>query len=317
MHPAVRFLTAHKKIQWIMLAMGLLGAISWSLQAGFSKPLTDSAQWFGTLLYQDPLETQALRIEKLPDNVEIVTRGSATHPIIYVINRYHLPVEVEMRLVSVENVSTSRALPAHVIVPANSDTPILSLWATNPKQTWFYLDSYQAVIGDPNAQHNANAYRLPFKEGSSFPVTQGFGGSFSHTHIESYYAVDFAMPEGTPVHAARAGIVAEMNDSFTQGGVEDVAFVNRANSIRILHEDGTMAVYAHLGFHSGQVQVGDKVQTGQFIARSGNTGYSTGPHLHFAIQKNAGMQLITVPFEFQTKQGAAVTPLAGTMLTAY
>jgi hypothetical protein len=317
MHPAVRFLTARKKIQWIILAMGLLSATSWGLQTGFSKPLTDSAQWFGTLLYQDPLETQALRIEKLPDNVEIVTRGSTTHPIIYVINRSHLPVEVEMRLVSAENVSTSLALPAHVIVPAHSDTPILSLWATNPKQTWFYLDSYQAVIGDPNAHHNIIAYRLPFKEGSSFPVTQGFGGSFSHTHIESYYAVDFAMPEGTPIHAARTGIIAEMNDSFTQGGVEDVAFVNRANSIRILHDDGTMAVYAHLGHHSVQVQVGDRVQTGQFIARSGNTGYSTGPHLHFAIQKNAGMQLITVPFEFQTGQGVSIIPLAGVTLTAF
>lgn len=78
-----------------------------------------------------------------------------------------------------------------------------------------------------------------------------------------------------------------------------------------------MAVYAHLGFHSGQVQVGDKVQTGQFIARSGNTGYSTGfTFKSSAIQEKQGMQLITVPFEFQTKQGAAVTPLAGTMLTA-
>ena len=317
MHPAVRFLVSHKKIQWIILATGLLGATLWSLQQGFSKPLTDSAQWFGTLLYQDPLETQALRIEKLPDNVEIITRGSTAHPIIYVINRYYLPVEVEMRLVSAENVSTSRALPAHVIVPANSDTPILSLWASNPKQTWFYLDSYQAVIGDPNAQHHAGAYHLPFKDGSSFPITQSFGGSFSHTHIESYYAVDFAMPEGTPVHAARAGMVAEVNDSFSQGGVEDVAFVNRANSIRILHEDGTMAVYAHLGQHSAQVQVGAQVQTGQLIALSGNTGYSTGPHLHFAVQKNAGMQLITVPFEFQAVQGAAITPLAGTALTAH
>jgi hypothetical protein len=317
MHPAIRFLVSRRNIKWVILAMGLFGATLWNLQPSFSKPLTDSAQWFGTLLYQDPLEAQALRIEKLPDNVEIITRGDSAHPIIYVINRYHLPVEVDMRLVSAENVSTNITLPAHVIVPANSDIPILSLWATNPKQTWFYLDSYQAVIGDPNAQHHAIAYHLPFKQGSSFPVTQGFGGNFSHTHIESYYAVDFAMPEGTPIHAARAGIVAEVNDSFSQGGVEDVAFVNRANSIRILHEDGTMAVYAHLGHHSAQVQVGDKVQSGQFIALSGNTGYSTGPHLHFAVQKNAGMQLITVPFEFQAGQGTSITPLAGTILTAY
>jgi murein DD-endopeptidase MepM/ murein hydrolase activator NlpD len=64
-----------------------------------------------------------------------------------------------------------------------------------------------------------------------------------------------------------------------------------SNSIRILHDDGSMAVYAHLQVGRAQVYVGMRVQAGQLIAYSGNTGFSSGPHLHFAVQVNQGMNL--------------------------
>ena len=65
---------------------------------------------------------------------------------------------------------------------------------------------------------------------------------------------------------------------------------------RILHEDGSMALYAHLKPEGVEVRVGQQVRQGQRIALSGNTGYSTAPHLHFAVQANGGMRLEAIPF---------------------
>jgi murein DD-endopeptidase MepM/ murein hydrolase activator NlpD len=70
------------------------------------------------------------------------------------------------------------------------------------------------------------------------------------------------------------------------------------NFVRILHDDGTMGVYLHLQRGSVKVQEGQRVSLGQPLARSGNTGNSTGPHLHFVVQRNVGMALESIPFSF-------------------
>ena len=86
----------------------------------------------------------------------------------------------------------------------------------------------------------------------------------------------------------------------------------------ILHDDGTYALYAHLNTNTIRVKPGDHVQRGQYIADSGNTGYSSGPHLHFAVIRNAGLRPESVPVTFQGPQeGSSITPTAGTLLTAY
>ena len=76
------------------------------------------------------------------------------------------------------------------------------------------------------------------------------------------------------------------------------------NYVRILHDDGTMGVYLHLMRQSVTVQVGQRAELGSLIARSGNTGNSTGAHLHFVVQRNIGLALESIPFDFNQPVGS-------------
>jgi murein DD-endopeptidase MepM/ murein hydrolase activator NlpD len=99
----------------------------------------------------------------------------------------------------------------------------------------------------------------------------------------------------------------DMEDDF-HGAAQEERYLNRSNLIRILHDDGTMAVYAHLQPNSLRVRAGVDISRGQWIASSGNTGFSNGPHLHFVVQLNAGMSLESMPFRFVTPTGGTITP---------
>lgn len=159
-----------------------------------------------------------------------------------------------------------------------------------------------AVPGDPAASPQDVPYALPF-DAKRFQVSQAPQGRFSHTDAENRDAIDFALPEGTPVLAARAGRVMQVQGNFVDHGLDPQRDRDRANFIRILHEDGSMAVYAHLQANGVLVRSGQRVEAGQRIGVSGNTGYSTAPHLHFVVQANSGMQLRSVPVRIVTPQG--------------
>jgi len=106
------------------------------------------------------------------------------------------------------------------------------------------------------------------------------------------------------VLAARAGVVMQVESDFDKAGLNREKYGGRANFVRILHDDGTMALYAHLKPEGVMVRVGQRVQAGQQIGLSGNTGFTTGPHLHFAIQVNRGMRLESIPFRMLGPRGA-------------
>ena len=127
---------------------------------------------------------------------------------------------------------------------------------------------------------NANQLvNMPFEAGTTITISQAFHGAFTHNQLGAY-AVDFPVNVGTPVVAARAGrVVAIKSDSNTGCGQESCA--PYANFIVIDHGDGTLARYYHLQQGGVDVAVGDSVCRGEVIGRSGNTGWSTGPHLHF------------------------------------
>jgi murein DD-endopeptidase MepM/ murein hydrolase activator NlpD len=88
----------------------------------------------------------------------------------------------------------------------------------------------------------------------------------------------------------------QIESDFDKAGLDVEKYGGRANYIRIVHDDGTMGLYAHLKPEGVLVRVGQRVKTGQRIGFSGNTGYTSGPHLHFALQVNRGMQLVSIPF---------------------
>jgi len=229
-------------------------------------------------------------------------------------NGYGGPIEVLLSFDNAQNVISEPPLPASVVVPAQKTTLVMQVEQLDEHLGWSYQWNYRYVHGDPAARPDENAvYALPFDAAHSLRVHQAFGGSFSHTHPQSFHAVDLPMEEGTPVLAARAGIVMASETDFYSSGTDMAKFGSRANEVRIVHADGTMAVYAHLALESVVVAIGDRVRAGQVIAESGNTGFSTGPHLHFVVQRNAGGELVSIPFQFSI-DGQRVTPTAGLLL---
>ncbi|HLG73831.1 MAG TPA: peptidoglycan DD-metalloendopeptidase family protein [Chloroflexota bacterium] len=136
----------------------------------------------------------------------------------------------------------------------------------------------------PPAPKGPRIYKLPYPGGLSFDVCQGnnhVGGT--HTGAAAY-AWDFCMPVGTAVTAARGGTVRAVRQSSNTGGW-GARFADDANFVVIDHGDGTSALYMHLMFNGARVKVGDQVQTGQLIAYSGNTGWTSAPHLHFMVMQ--------------------------------
>src|SRR5262245_55306134 len=124
-------------------------------------------------------------------------------------------------------------------------------------------------------------YELPFQPGRRFRVCQGYGGTYSHTG-DDHFSLDFDMPEGTPVCAARAGLAYHVVDHFLAGGTHP-SFKAKGNAVYLLHADDTIAAYIHLAFRGARVRAGEFVGAGAVIGRSGNTGWSGRPHLHFHV----------------------------------
>ena len=234
--------------------------------------------------------------------------GSKHEPSFSFFNHYQGPAELEVRFKLAQNIRSDPALPTRIVLAGQSEQQVLTIRADNPRKGFKYQLAYTLIPGPPVQRLPEDMdFYPPFAAGRDFPISQGFDGDSTHKDAANRFAVDIVMPIGTPVLAARSGIVMDLEDDF-HGGKQKHRYLERANQIRILHDDGSMAVYAHLQPSSAKVYAGAKVQAGAWIANSGNTGFSSGPHLHFVVQLNIGLALESLPFRFRLPRGGAMTP---------
>lgn len=242
------------------------------------------------------------------NDIGVEQRDGAGGTTVIAANPLIAPVQLELQLVESNNMASDKAWPISSILPPQSDIRV-ELYPVQRDRAWSFRYRARWWLGDPQAHHDARAvYRLPFRDGLEFRVTQAPGGPIAtHGADDSVHAVDIAMPIGTPIVAARAGYVMEVIQAYGEGG-PDERYRTKANLVRILHDDGTWAEYAHLLASSSPLSPGQRVEVGQQIGLSGNSGYSSGPHLHFVVKRNAGAKEVSVPFRFVNRARGTFSP---------
>lgn len=221
---------------------------------------------------------------------------------------FYAPVQLAYRLVNPQNVAANTPREGLQVLRARGETPLLVVGKAEPSADIQFDYEYQFLPGEPGAEHRPDQpYRLPFALSTTVPVSQAFPDTVTHADPGSQYAIDFVMDVGTHVFAAREGVVIEVASDFYANGLDLKVNGPRANIVRVLHDDGTMSLYGHLNWNSIRVVPGQHVRRGEYLADSGNTGFTTGPHLHFVVQRNRGGALVSVPIQFTGPSGAPIT----------
>ena len=256
----------------------------------------------GNLVFSDQppqddktFETLKYNQDKKPTTkIELYNVKSKEGYTLYAKNSYYAPIEVGFT-----SPFTQEAI--RKVIPARGSYALMESKIKAPKI------NYQWALGDPNSVAQDYSYYAPFFSPKGHKITQAFNGKFSHTNEYNKYAVDIAMDIGTYLTAVRAGTVVWVKDDYHMSGTSQY-FLDKANGIKVLHDDGTFSSYAHILMDTALVKEGDKIVLGQRLARSGTSGFSTGPHLHFSIIKNAGLKNVAIPFKFVDHKGQVFTP---------
>lgn len=242
--------------------------------------------------------------------VELTSADTRSGVDLFIENNSYGDVTVTLE-VDMTNLTSSKPLPLTVAVAPHAKKRVVRLFVDDPQKRWKYRSKFSVAYGALKTKHDADYYyRLPFGQGKAYRVIQTFGGRVSHEG-ESEYAVDFAMPEMSPVCAARPGRVVATQSSSSRGGPQK-KFRDDGNFIYIRHADRTLGVYVHLKKDGVFVKAGDYVRRGQLIGLSGNTGWSSRPHLHFGVYRLIGGKMgESFPFLFESKSGLVKAPLLG------
>jgi len=259
-----------------------------------------------------------------PDNVapEVTIERRPTRDGITLVarNTWFSHVQIAWSMNQATNVMAldGAALADNAVLKPRSETELLRLVPRIGGERMSFELSFQHIPGRPGAEHSLeSAYRLPYALASSWRVSQAYPSTLTHADQSSVHAIDFVMPIGTGIYAARAGVVIEIADKYYSAGLDLNTDLARANIVRVLHDDGTMSLYAHLNWNSIRVRPGQMIERGEYLADSGNTGFSSGPHLHFVVQRNVGGAIESLPVDFAGPAGATVRLATGDLATAY
>lgn len=311
-----------------MRLRGLAGtALSVGLALGASAQVLYRYQdASGTWVYSDRAPEGAVDFEPVDlgpvpaaAEVKLLRRETARGTALLAANTYFGPVQVAFEILEGRNVAAANgaALRGNRVLEPRSETHLVDLLPIMPAQPMSFEMTLQYIPGRPGVAHTPDGpYRLPFALASGYPVSQAYPAQTTHADPSSLHAIDFVMPIGTGIYAARAGIVIEIADQYYSAGLDPDTDLASANIVRVLHEDGTMSLYAHLNWNSIRVRPGQHIVRGEYIADSGNTGFSSGPHLHFVVQRNVGGAIESLPVTFAGAAGRAVTLATGDFATA-
>ena len=231
-------------------------------------------------------------------------------------NTKHHDTSLEIEFILQNMTARGGAKQMHVVAP-KSELFLTELSVSNRYQRSTFEYTYRYQRGNVEAEHDESAvYQLPYALGKTIYVGQSCDTNGTHKGVFNRFAVDFIMPIGTPVHAARAGRVIDFHQLSDSGGTSSM-HMDKGNFIEIQHKDGTVAHYHHLRIMGVKVDKGEQVSQGQFIGLSGNTGFSSGPHLHFAVTKLESLgKSVSLKVPFQAKRGIIKCPRFGLALTA-
>ena len=236
-------------------------------------------------------------------NVEIERKLEADSLVFYIANDSHMPLYVKVN-VNEKIPADSRMYSNFVLSAQGERAKFLVVPVVDGADTTELLQerfgSIRLEHGNPLTVEPDGSflYGLPFQRKKTYKLIQGFKGSFSHNKPASMFALDFAMPIGDKICAARAGQVVKVKEDSKEGG-PSAKYRGKDNHVVVLHDDGTLAYYVHLKFQGVLVKEGQMVEKGELLGLSGNTGYSTQPHLHFVIRKPTVDGPVSIPFRFQ------------------
>jgi murein DD-endopeptidase MepM/ murein hydrolase activator NlpD len=242
-------------------------------------------------------------------------------------SRFAVPVMVAWQMSSFENVAPTNGAATGVAMLPPAAAPggvgpnvLLSELALKDANARYYrYFSFRARFGDPATRPQPYAYALPYQKGTAYTLFQGFHGAFSHTGSNEY-ALDFDCPVGTPVLAMRSGVVVVANASAqTAGTAPEMKDYKNVNFVIVRHDDGSLGEYMHLAPGGVAVRPGQEVKRLQPLGTSGNTGFSTRPHVHFQVETAGtdGNSALSFPFQLAVAPNRSADPVEGTKYLAW